>query len=94
MSTDLKQAHSYVDLGSTWLRDHTARIQQRHLQFGTHCELDVGSLLARAASLSRIEIQQEQPRENFMRRATIDAIEHCLWLDVMSSAAALEANLA
>ena len=56
MSIDLKQAHSYVDLGSTWLRDHTARIQQRHLQFGRHCKLDLGSLLARAASLSRIEI--------------------------------------
>ena len=94
MSIDLKQFHSYADLGDTWLRDHTARIQQRHLQFGRHLRLDVDSLLSRATLLVRVEIPHQQSREHFMRRATIDAIEHCLRLDASSSTFALESHVA
>lgn len=32
-----------------WLRCRSACIEQRHLQFGKHCRLDVGSLLSRLA---------------------------------------------
>jgi hypothetical protein len=93
MSANLKQMHSHADLGNAWLRDHTARIQQRHLQFGRHLRLDVDSLLSRAASFGRIEIPRQQSRENFMRRATIDAIEDCLRLDAARSTFAFEPNL-
>ncbi len=82
MSSNLKQFHSYADLGDAWLRDHTARIQQKYLQFGGHFRLDVDSLLSRAALLGRVEVPRQRSREDFMRRATIDAIEHCLRLEV------------
>lgn len=76
--------------GAAWLRDHTARIQQRHLQFGRHCRLDIDSLLARAASLGQSEFSRQRQHEDVMRRATIEAVEHCLRLDVAIATAALE----
>ena len=36
-------------LGDVRFRDQSARIEQRHLQFGRHCRLDIGSLLSRLA---------------------------------------------
>jgi hypothetical protein len=37
-----------------WLRHQRARIEQRHLQFGRHTHLDIGSLLWRAAHGARV----------------------------------------
>jgi hypothetical protein len=53
----------------------------------------VDSLLSRAASFGRIEIPRQQSRENFMRRATIDAIDDCLRLDAARSTFAFEPNV-
>ena len=82
MSTEPNRLSSYADLGETWLRNQKARILQRHLQFGRHFRLDVDSLLSRAAILGRVSVPRRVPREDLMRRATVDAIEHCLRLDV------------
>jgi hypothetical protein len=80
MSTEREQIRSNVDLGGTWLRDQKARILQRHLQFGRRLRIDVDSLLLRAASLSRAGGPRRASREDFMRRATVDAIAYCLRL--------------
>ena len=40
--------------GDAWLRHQRARIEQRHLQFGRHCRLDIGSLVLRLAQRVRV----------------------------------------
>lgn len=47
MSTDPCRNTEYEDLGETWRCHQTARILQRHQQFGQHCRLDLDALLAR-----------------------------------------------
>jgi len=49
----ISRTSAYADLGDACLRYQTARIRQKHLQFGRHCRLEVDALLARAASVSR-----------------------------------------
>ena len=94
MSTESNRIPSYAPLGDTWLRDKRARILQRHLQFGRRLRLDIDSLLSRAALLSRVEVPRRESGDDFMRRATVDAIEHCLRLDAVISTAVLEPNVA
>jgi hypothetical protein len=60
MATDI--ADICARLGDAWFRDHSARIEQRHLQFGRHSPLDVGSLLLRVT-----------PRVPVARRAEVAA---------------------
>jgi hypothetical protein len=75
--------NTHADLGDAWLRHQTARLHQKHLQFGRHCRLDVDALLVRAAGGSRTarpaETQnvREQMSTPYIRRATLEAIEHC-----------------
>jgi hypothetical protein len=51
MSLDLARNDSYAHLDDSWLRHQSARICQRHLQFGRHCRLDLDALLVAAARL-------------------------------------------
>ncbi len=94
MSTASNHFSSYSHLGDAWLRHQKARIMQRHTQFGRHLRIDIDSLLARAALLSRVDVQHRDSRGDFMRRATIDAIEHCLRFSTVTLTGALEPNVA
>ena len=56
MSIKVTLRRAYADLGDVWFEDQTARLLQRHLQFGQHFRLDVDLLLAargRAARAAR-----------------------------------------
>jgi hypothetical protein len=55
MSTGTFQSTKHEDLWKTWRRHQTARILQRHLQFGQHCRLDLDALLAAARTIRRLE---------------------------------------
>jgi len=94
MCTEPNQRPSYADLGKTWIRDQEARILQRHLQFGRRYQLDVDSLLSRAALASRVNMPHRIQREDFMRRVTSEAIEHCLRLDAANPTLVLVSNVA
>ena len=94
MSTASSRLSSYSHRGDAWLRDQKARIMQRHLQFGRHVRIDIDSLLSRAAWLSRVDMQHQESRGDFMRRARVDAIEHCLRLNAVTLAGTLEPNVA
>ncbi len=96
MSMNLTRTNAYADLDDAWVRHQTARLHQRHLQYGRHCRLDVDAVLERAARLVRAarSIQALSKRENVstdhLRRATIEAIDHCAWLEYRSSARVME----
>jgi hypothetical protein len=85
MPIDLDRIQAYADLGTAWHREHSARIQQRHLQFGRHLKIDLDALLARAALSGRGEVPPRRSPEDLMRRATFDAIEHGLRLDALGA---------
>ena len=51
MSLDLARNDSYAHLDDAWLRHQSARICQRHLQFGQHYRLDLDALLVATAHL-------------------------------------------
>ena len=53
MSLNATPANAYAGLGDAWVREQTARIQQKHLQFGGRRQLDVDALLSRAAAVAR-----------------------------------------
>ncbi|QQX87718.1 hypothetical protein JJQ59_20030 [Cupriavidus necator] len=81
------QSDAYADLGDIWLRDHSARLKQKHLQFGRHYRMDVEALLARNAQATRmgraaatVAPSQRLPTDR-IRRATIEAIEYCSRLE-------------
>jgi hypothetical protein len=86
--THLTQAEVYADLGEAWMRDQTARLHQRHLQFGRHWPLDVSALLERAARCARAVrlIHTPDSREyvsaDLFRRAAREAIDHCARFEV------------
>jgi hypothetical protein len=94
MSMTLPRANDFADLGDVWLRYQTAVIHQKQAQFGGHYRLDVDALLDRLARTARLARASEALRErqkrstDHLRRATIDAIEHCAWLDHRTSALA------
>ena len=55
---------AYADLGDVWLRDQTARLLQKHLQFGQHFRLDVDLLLAGRARAARAARAAVMPAAN------------------------------
>ena len=76
-------------MGDSWCRYQTARIEQRHLQFGRHSRLDVRAILSRLA-LAALAVRprdvgavRRQASGDFMRQALIGAIEHCARLDAV-----------
>ncbi|WP_063925992.1 hypothetical protein [Cupriavidus sp. IDO] len=81
------QSDAYADLGDIWLRDQSARLRQKHLQFGRHYRMDVEALLARNAQATRMgsAATMAAPSHGLptdrIRRATIEAIEHCARLN-------------
>lgn len=87
MSVRLTQPSAYADLGDAWLRDQSARLTQKYLQFGGHYRIDADALLARLARTARADkvavapAAQKISTEDRIRRATIEAIEHCLRLE-------------
>ncbi|MCJ0762649.1 hypothetical protein [Variovorax terrae] len=94
MSIHLTQPSAYADLGDIWLRDQLARLTQKSAQFGGHYRIDADALLARLAQTARVAKAAALTAEkistgNRIRRATIEAIEHCSRLnDHLSHAAA------
>jgi len=54
MSIQTTRTPVHADPCCAWLRDQTARLQQRHLQFRRHFRLDADAVLARATSLRRV----------------------------------------
>ncbi len=92
MSFNAIPINAYADLGDAWIRHQTARIYQKHLQFGQHCRLDVDTLVDRAAGVSRMAQPAETPTvpehmsTDHIRRAMIEAIEHCAQLKTYPSA--------
>jgi len=52
MSIEVARNSAYAHLGEAWLRYQSARILQRHLQYGQHCRLDLETLLAAVAGTS------------------------------------------
>jgi len=87
MSINGIPSDAYADLGDAWLQDQSARLMQRHLQFGRHYRMDVDALLARSAQAARAARAAAAAAENHdlahdrIRRATIEAIEHCSRLE-------------
>jgi hypothetical protein len=92
MSLNATPVNAYADLGDAWRRHQTARLRQKHLQFGQHYRLDVDALLARMAGVSRTAQPAETPivREvmptDHIRRAMIEAIERCAQLKAYPTA--------
>lgn len=81
------QSEAYADLGDIWLRDQSARLRQKHLQFGRHYRMDAKALLARNAQATRTARESSIPARSHglpndcIRRATIEAIEYCSQLN-------------
>ena len=75
--------NAYADLGDAWLSYQTARLHQKHLQFGRHFYLDVDALLNRAARIARAArpIEALTARENVstdhIRRAMLEVTGLC-----------------
>jgi hypothetical protein len=68
MSLGLARNDSYALLDDTWLRHQSARICQRHLQFGRHCRLDLDTLLVAAARLLPRSQQARAERAHWIKR--------------------------
>jgi hypothetical protein len=87
MSIRLTQPGAYAGLGDVWLRDQLARLTQKHAQFGGHYRIDADALLARSAGTARAAKAAATPvvtkfaTGDRIRRATIEAIEHCSRLE-------------
>ncbi|HWT19009.1 MAG TPA: hypothetical protein VN280_08850 [Variovorax sp.] len=97
MSIRLTLPGAYTDLGDSWLRDQLARLTQKHLQFGGHYRIDADALLARLACTARATkaaaaLTAKARTEDRIRRATIEAIEHCSRLESRVSHAAAVAT--
>jgi hypothetical protein len=90
MPFSTNRINAYADLGDVWLCDQTARVRQKELQFGRHFRLDLSAVLDRTAQIARaarsIEtaILRERASNDPIRRATIEAIEHCARLDALT----------
>jgi bifunctional pyridoxal-dependent enzyme with beta-cystathionase and maltose regulon repressor activities len=96
MSMNTTTTPAYADLGSAWLKYQTARIQQRHLQFGRHFRLDLDALLRRLATAARATRVMEAPAPHVpvstiqMRRELIEAIDLCARVDASMRAPTLD----
>ena len=90
MSINLRRPAAFADLGSVWLDDQSARLRQKHLQFGQHRRVNADEVLqriaagARAWRVSPTHIDEERSLRDRFRSATIGAIEHCSWLEERS----------
>jgi len=81
MSIEAARNSAYAHLGEAWLRYQSARILQRHLQYGQHCRLDLETLLAAAAgTIASRNLNNRASNERF-RQGTIDAIDFCSSLE-------------
>ncbi len=73
---------AYADLGDVWLEDQTARLLQRHLQFGQNFRLDVDLLLAargravRAARAASMPVADGSALTDHARSATRQVSAH------------------
>ena len=87
MSIVAARLSAYADLGDAWLCDQTARLRQRHLQFGWHFRLDLDALLERAARTARaarsvkVSAARESASNDHLWHATIEAIGYCARLE-------------
>jgi hypothetical protein len=81
MSIDVARNSAYAHLGEAWLRYQSARIIQRHLQYGQHCRLDLDTLLAAAAGTIASRNLSNRASNKRFRPATIDAIDFCSRLE-------------
>jgi hypothetical protein len=95
MSIRLPQPGAFSDLGDVWLRDRLARLTQKHAQFGGHYRIDADALLARLARTARetkaaaVPAASKISTGDRIRRATIEAIEHCSRMDGHAAAATI-----
>jgi len=80
MSIEVARNNAYAHLGEAWLRYQSARILQRHLQYGQHCRLDLDALLAAAGTMASRHLNRRVANECF-RQATIDASDFCSRLE-------------
>ena len=64
----IEQADTSLCQDSAWLRNQRVRIEQRHLQFGQHCRLDIGSLLMRVAQRRQLATLAEVGRSEKARQ--------------------------
>jgi hypothetical protein len=74
MSTNTYRNTKYEDLGETWRCHQTARILQRHQQFGQHCQLDLDALLAGVARTMRRANPDSAPSES-LRQLNVDPVD-------------------
>lgn len=79
-----------------WLRNQRARIEQRHLQFGQHCRLEIGRLLMRmahrvkVAPLAEVEMEREDGVMDSVQRSTLEATDHWMPPEVRCTAPAFD----
>ena len=66
-SIDAISTHAYADLGDAWVRSHSTRIQQKHLQVGRHFRLDLNGLLRGLAIAVRKTRKEEAPAPQGLR---------------------------
>jgi hypothetical protein len=81
MSIEVARNNAYAHLGEEWFRHQSARILQRHLQYGQHCQLDLDALLAAAAGTMASRHLNKRVANEWFRQATIDAIDLCSRLE-------------
>jgi hypothetical protein len=81
MYIEVAQNSACAHLGEAWLRYQSARILQRHLQYGQHCRLDLETLLAAAAGTIVPRNLNNRVSNQRFRQATIDAIDFCSSLE-------------
>jgi hypothetical protein len=72
MSTNTYRDTKYEHLGETWRCHQTARILQRHRQFGQHCRLDLDALLEGVARTMRGASPDSAPSES-LRQLKLDS---------------------
>jgi hypothetical protein len=96
MSIDLTV--TFARRGDARLRDQRARIEQRHLQFGRHCLLDIGSLLLRAAHrvrvapLAEVRVHREDVPMDPAQTRDARAVDDWMPAEAHDAAHALEAT--
>jgi hypothetical protein len=82
MAFKVTGTEAYADLGEVWLRDQTARLLQKHLQFEHHWRLDFDSLLAqiarnaRTARASALRATIVRPFNDQVASPTHQTVEH------------------
>ncbi|MEO8524553.1 MAG: hypothetical protein ABI460_07540, partial [Caldimonas sp.] len=94
MSIELGDPPAYR--ADAWLRNQRARIEQRHLQFGRHCRLEVGRLLMRMAQrvkvapLAEVEMEREDGAMDSMQCSTFEGADHWMPSEVRCTTPAFD----